>query len=108
MTPARYNYIKHLVLELPHISATMTKPSIHLNGSRPQSLANDYAEARAAVQNAINSLHQYACPHGRDYYPQGSNAVTIAIAEHANRVEKLQSVLHELEQLEAHCASFIK
>ncbi len=71
-------------------------PTIHLNGSSPDSLMESLREAATAVHGAMEALG--ACsPHGRDYYVQmDSNALEIATQQHRMRVLKLQSVYDEL------------
>jgi hypothetical protein len=47
---------------------------------------------------AIDKLSE-AGPNGRDYYPQGDDAFREAQKEHASRLQRLQSVYKELEDL---------
>ena len=79
----------------------MTTPTIHLNGTSPERLAEQYSEARVAVLRAIEALHA-ASPHGRDYYPT-PGAYQRAAAEHAARCAALNAVAQDLSHLEAHC-----
>jgi hypothetical protein len=72
----------------------MQKPSIHLNGTHPKDMLRD----------AINDLSNTR-PHGRDYYPQGENALYLAQEEHKIRMEKLQDVLAEVNELVTYCSS---
>jgi len=76
----------------------MRIPSIHLNGTSQKELFGGYLEAARAVRAAIEAV-QATGPNGRDYYPQGGDALHDAIAEHASRVQKLRSVLSELETI---------
>ena len=55
----------------------MIKPTIHLNGTSAQSLANQYGHARQKVREALEAL-QHIETHGRDYYVQGPDAYHIA------------------------------
>jgi len=85
----------------------MTLPTIHLNGTNARDLTQGYADAKAAVEDAIAAVCR-ACPNGRDYYVQGPAAMTAAQAEHWARLEKLKDVAHELELLAIHCSDFVK
>jgi hypothetical protein len=76
----------------------MTTPTIHLNGTSRESLLDGYRNAADALRGAIAALQQTA-PHGRDYYPQGDNVLYVATDEHYARLEKLQQVLNEINEL---------
>lgn len=80
----------------------MIKPSIHLNGTSAQSLAEQYSHAVTAVDKAIRCIEENG-PNGRDYYPQGNDAMGIASREHAARCAKLTEVRDELRELMHHC-----
>ncbi len=80
----------------------MRKPTIHLNGSSPESLAESYLAAYYAITAAEEKLNETS-PNGRDYYPQEENANAEARAEHFARCEKLREVREELEALAMHC-----
>jgi hypothetical protein len=82
----------------------MQKPSIHLNGTHPKDLLHDYYIAHDMLRDAINYLSNTR-PHGRDYYPQGENALYLAQEEHKIRMEKLQDVLAEVNELVTYCSS---
>jgi hypothetical protein len=79
----------------------MTYPTIHMNGTDARDLLAGYTEAIAALNAAFDKLNQTA-PHGRDYYPQGDDAINQAIAEHSERQRKVYQVLKELELLAGH------
>ena len=76
----------------------MIFPTIHLNGTSKQSLLDQTLDAGRAVQAAIKALEN-ASPNGRDYYPQGADAIKLAIDEHAARVNKLKEVFDDLTTL---------
>jgi|ERR1041385_2071933 hypothetical protein len=80
----------------------MTTPTIHLNGTSGKELLEGYMQALTAVREAQEKLQQTS-PNGRDYYPQGSDALGNAINEHNARRDKLQSVYDELMDLALHC-----
>lgn len=83
----------------------VTKPTIHLNGTSPEALLAQYEQSALAISQAIRLLEE-ASPHGRDYYPQGPQALTAARAEHVTRLEVLHGVQKELQQLIEHVASY--
>ena len=78
--------------------ARMRTPTIHTNGSSPEHLLKGLKEAYRAVGIAMRALDE-AAPNGRDYYPQGHNAVEEATREHQFRAVRLRSVREELEEL---------
>jgi hypothetical protein len=78
-------------------------PTIHLNGTSRDALAESYANAGGAVRAALNALVE-AAPNARDYYPQGGDAFTAAAAEHNARCAALRKVLEELSALAEHVA----
>jgi hypothetical protein len=55
-------------------------------------------EALLAVEEAIQKIRA-TYPHGRDYYPQGEEAIRVAQEEHAQRLEYLKVIKQDLEQL---------
>ena len=76
----------------------MIAPTIHLNGTSRDEISRQLEEAYAAVNAAIDALKR-AAPNGRDYYPQGLDAIDRAMDEHFARMLKLQSVADEIENL---------
>lgn len=80
----------------------MIKPTIHLNGTSRERLAEAYAAAVVALRAAIRATEDTA-PNGRDYYPQGDGAQMTAIREHTDRMQRIRSVLEELTELRDHC-----
>jgi hypothetical protein len=70
-------------------------PTVHLNGTAADDLANQLADALAALQAAQQKL-QLAGPNNRDYYPQGPTAQRLAYEQHVSRADRLQSVAQEL------------
>lgn len=76
----------------------MRKPTIHLNGTSRNALADQLRDAAYALADAIGALAK-AAPHGRDYYVQGAEAINEAIDEHNARLEKLRSVYAELVEI---------
>lgn len=78
-------------------------PTIHLNGTSREDLTEALREAVHAIHKAGRKLAA-TCPNGRDYYPQGAAAITVALAEHEDRMRKLREVASELE----HIAEYIQ
>jgi len=83
----------------------ITLPTVHLNGSSKQSLLDCYFDAAEALRKALVAV-QATAPHGRDYYVQrthdGEHVTHRAIAEHVDRLKRLESVLRELNALALH------
>lgn len=75
-------------------NATMI-PTIHLNGSDPHRLMKEIRDAYRAIDTAIDALTR-ASPNGRDYYPQGQEAIKTAIKEHDSRCNRLRDIRREL------------
>ena len=59
---------------------TLTLPTIHNNGTSPEDLAKGFLDGMRAISAAADLLCN-AGPNGRDYYPQGSEALPAAITE---------------------------
>ena len=79
----------------------MILPTIHRNGSSKDDLFDGYMAALAAMQTAIDAAAQTA-PHGRDYYPQGDDALRQAQAAHQDRMRRLHAIAAELNTLAVH------
>jgi hypothetical protein len=83
----------------------MQLPIIHLGGTSASSLLEDYCDATQAVRAAIAAVQHCAAPNARDYYVSRTpGAYQIAVEEHGERLEKLNSVLKELETIAEHVA----
>jgi hypothetical protein len=81
----------------------MIKPTIHLNGSSADQLFEQLSDAIGAAYRLLDAL-SLAAPNGRDYYPQGPDALKLATVAHVSRVARIQSVLDELRELSEHVA----
>jgi hypothetical protein len=79
----------------------MTLPTVHLNGTSGDDLLLANREARRAVRVAYDALRETA-PHGRDYYPQGDDAIQHAVDEYRSRLAALQGVMTELDAIARH------
>jgi len=78
-------------------------PFVHRNGTGRDALVQAYCDAGSAIHAALRKLAD-AAPNQRDYYPLGEDAWRLAKREHESRVERLGSVLTELQALAEHCA----
>jgi hypothetical protein len=79
----------------------MILPTIHMNGTSKADLLDRYMTALMAVEAAIDAVAQTA-PHGRDYYPQGDDALRQAQAAHQSRLIRLHAIVLELDTLADH------
>ena len=86
---------------------SVIKPTIHLNGTSAEELLKNYRAAYNAILNAQAALQQ-AAPHGRDYYVQSGDSIAVAISQHVSRVQRLESVRREIEELAVHVSSQIE
>ena len=85
----------------------MTLPTIHSNGTSARCLAEGYADARIAVNTAAQQLSKVEF-NARDYYVQGSQAWSQAVAERKEMFDALAEIHDKLFALESHCSEFIK
>ncbi len=84
----------------------LTLPTININGSAPQVLADDYREAYAALCTAVDMLA--ACrPHGRDYQ-LAPDTLKAASAEHEARITAVVAVRDDVSALVRHCLRAVK
>lgn len=80
------------------IETAVTHPTIHLNGSAKSSLMKDYSRAYDALTTAQEELAKCG-PNGRDYYPQGDNALRSAQNEHRERMIALDKITKEVMEI---------
>lgn len=78
------------------ITAELPIPTVHLNGTSADALVEQLRNAVTAVSAALVACSA-ACPNGRDYYLTGN--INAAISAHSARLDHLQAVCTELEQL---------
>lgn len=65
-------------------------PTVHMNGTSKRELVESYEKAAYAIAQAQDALS--ACsPNGRDYYPQGNDAISKAMAEFSQAMEHLEA-----------------
>lgn len=74
-------------------------PTVHLNGTSKDQLLAQLCDAGDALRSAITALAN-ASPNARDYYPQGNSACRLAADQHASRMQRLESVLDELTEIQ--------
>ena len=84
----------------------MKAPTVHLNGSSGEHLAQAASDAKVAAQTAREAL-QGVYPNGRDYYPQDRHenrpegtSQRLAVDEFLSMRNKLDAVIQELEELQ--------
>ncbi len=73
-------------------------PTIHMNGTSREALLDAILEAVHALHKAGRKLAATS-PNGRDYYPQGNAATSMAMDQHEARMNKLREVISELETI---------
>jgi len=76
----------------------MQLSTIHLNGTSKEALVKALCDASEALEAAYQSLKQ-TTPNGRDYYPQGNQALKVALDEHDSRLRRVDSVKKEIDEL---------
>lgn len=78
--------------------APLMTPTIHRNGSSRGMLMDALDAALEALRAAIGAVGATE-PNGRDYYPQGPSALPRALVEHRSRLERLQAIRAELNEI---------
>lgn len=73
-------------------------PTIHLNGTSKDELLNQLEAVVSALEAALAALNA-AAPNGRDYYPQGPEALTDAQAAFAERARAVKQVHTDFSNL---------
>ena len=81
----------------------MMLPTVHMNGTAGSELEAKYLEAYKALNFGLTKLSE-CNPNGRDYYPQGNDAINLASKEHTERLRRIKSVLDEIYQIYDHVA----
>ena len=84
----------------------MTFPTIHMNGTSADDLLETYRNALDALSDAQDALAECG-PNGRDYYPQGAEAISAAQAEHWKRRKMLTAIHDEIQELAVFCMNAI-
>lgn len=76
----------------------MMTPTVHLNGTSRESLIEALCEASNKLDEAYRAIKQTA-PNGRDWYPQGPDALKQATSEHMARLARVDAVKDEIDEL---------
>jgi hypothetical protein len=71
-------------------------PTIHMNGDRASVLLDNHTDAMHSLSEAIDKLPEV---NGRNYYPQGDDALTAAIAQRDRWALTLADVRDEIETI---------
>jgi hypothetical protein len=77
------------------LTVGLLSPTVHSNGTSRGELLDQLLEAAEAVQKAVAVLRK-ANPNGRDYYPQGADAIITAGKQHRIRIARLEATHAEL------------
>jgi len=80
-------------------------PTIHLNGDRAEALLEYHTDAMFALSEAITKLPEV---NGRNYYPEGPEALTAAIAQRERWVASLLEIRAEIEEIAEKIAERVK
>ena len=78
--------------------AKIAIPTIHMNGTSRNDLMEAMSNAAYAIEKAEEAMGK-VCPNGRDYYPQGPDAIQEALRQHHNRLHHLHAVRTELMEI---------
>ena len=70
-------------------------PTIHSNGTALTTLLTDIGTA-LETGRAFRHALAATMPNGRDFYPQGGDAMLVAMHEHNKRVRDVDACLREL------------
>ena len=76
----------------------MMVPTVHLNGTSKSELRDQLSGVTQALDSTLQALMR-AAPNGRDYYPQGPDALDAALAEHKGRVQMLRALMNEVVEI---------
>lgn len=76
----------------------MTLPTIHLNGTSKEALMTALTDASFAL-DAAYEVAKLSAPNGRDYYPQGPAALDAATKEHMARLNAIDAVKKQFDEL---------
>jgi hypothetical protein len=64
-------------------------PTVHLNGTSKERLLEDLRKAHDAIEQARYAI---PVPHGRDYYPQGEDALGKALDQCLKQIKSLEAM----------------
>jgi hypothetical protein len=78
--------------------ASIAVPSVHMNGDTREELLRINRAAYDAATALIDALYE-AAPNGRNFYPQGPDAMGKAVAQHHSRVNRAEGIKAELAEI---------
>ena len=81
-------------------------PTIHMNGTSPEMLRDEYADARTKIADAHEKLASVEF-NGRDYYPQGPEAWTAAQDQYRKHLKALSDAADYCLAIAEHCQQAI-
>ena len=77
------------------------RPTLHLNGTSRAALADDWSAFSSALREAESACER-ASPNGRDYYPQGGDAIGGATREHQARCKAVRALREDANAMLEH------
>lgn len=80
------------------IERTLAVPSVHLNGTSQGELMEHHLDVLSALRHSEKRM-ALNCPNGRDFYVQKTGAFEAAMHQHQERVERLRSIIAEVEAI---------
>ena len=83
------------------MNTSLALPTIHLNGTGPDTLMDSYDTASLALSDAALALRRVEL-NARDYYVQGPDAFRRAQEEHAARLDRLDAIRAEIIAITEH------
>lgn len=73
-------------------------PTIHPNGTPHERLVEQLSNAVHALDDALKAIAE-AEPNGRDFYPQGPDAIGHALEQHRQRLRAVHQVRNDYYKL---------
>jgi hypothetical protein len=74
----------------------MQLPTIHMNGTSKRQLVEQLTDVSVRLDVAYEAMKK-AAPNGRDYYPQGPEAMDRALVEFAKRLKAIDAVKEDID-----------
>jgi len=79
----------------------LVAPTVHRDGTSLDALLEQLDTAIRAISAAYDAL-ALAAPNGRDYYPQGPDAIHTAVRQHYQRANSLREAHTQLSAIYVH------
>lgn len=73
-------------------------PTVHMNGDTRQGLIDQHMAVYRAAGKLLTALYESG-PNGRNYYPQGPDAIYYAGKEHRARCESVEKIKADMETI---------